>query len=48
MVALRTPEIVLVPLSEIAGKCRTVPITSQLIHCAEAIGINLGRPNGFS
>ncbi|MCG6907582.1 MAG: ATP-dependent 6-phosphofructokinase [Desulfobacteraceae bacterium] len=48
MVALRTPEIVLVPLSEIAGKCRTVPLTSQLIHCAEAIGINLGRQNGFS
>ncbi len=48
MVALRTPEVILVPLAEIAGKCRTVPLTSQMIHCAEAIGINLGRQNGFS
>ncbi len=48
MVALRTPEVILVPLAEIAGKCRSVPLTSQMIHCAEAIGINLGRQNGFS
>ncbi len=48
MVALRTPEVILVPLAAIAGKCRSVPLTSQMIHCAEAIGINLGRQNGFS
>ncbi len=43
MVALRTPDIVLVPLSELAGKVRRVPLDSQLIRCAEAIGISMGR-----
>jgi 6-phosphofructokinase 1 len=43
MVALKTPEIVLVPLSELAGKVRQVPATSQLIRTAESIGINMGR-----
>jgi len=43
MVALDTPDMVLVPLSELAGKVRTVPVDSQLIQCAEAIGINMGR-----
>jgi 6-phosphofructokinase 1 len=43
MVALRTPDIVLVPIAELAGKVRTVPPASQLISAAEAIGINLGR-----
>jgi ATP-dependent phosphofructokinase / diphosphate-dependent phosphofructokinase len=43
MVALNTPDIVLVPLSELAGKVRSVPADSQLIRCAEAIGISMGR-----
>jgi len=43
LVALRTPDIVLVPLETCSGKTRTVPLDSQLIQCAEAIGINLGR-----
>ncbi len=43
MVALDTPEIVLVPLSKLAGRTRLVPVDHQLIHTAEAIGINLGR-----
>ncbi len=43
MVALDTPDMVLVPLSELAGKVRAVPVDSQLIQCAEAIGINMGR-----
>lgn len=43
MVALKTPNVELVPLSELAGVVRTVPENSQLIHCAESIGINLGR-----
>ena len=43
MVSLRTPDITLVPLSELAGKVRTVPLTSQLVATAESIGINLGR-----
>lgn len=43
MVALRTPNIVLIPLSELAGKVRRVPLDSQLIRTAEAIGISMGR-----
>jgi 6-phosphofructokinase 1 len=43
MVALDTPDIVLVPLAELAGKVRSVPVDSQLIRCAESIGINMGR-----
>ena len=43
MVALRTPNITLVPLQELAGVVRHVPADSQLIKCAESIGINMGR-----
>ena len=43
MVALRTPNITLVPLHELAGVVRRVPVDSQLIKCAESIGINMGR-----
>lgn len=43
MVSLRTPDIVLVPLQELAGVVRHVPADSQLIRCAESIGINMGR-----
>jgi len=43
MVALRTPDIVRVPLSELAGKVRGVPIDSQIIRSAEVIGISFGR-----
>jgi 6-phosphofructokinase 1 len=43
MVCLNTPDISLVPLKELAGVVRQIPIDSQLIHCAESIGINLGR-----
>ena len=43
MVALKTPDIVLVDLKDLAGIVRRVSIDSQLIHCAESIGINMGR-----
>ncbi|NLW81984.1 MAG: ATP-dependent 6-phosphofructokinase [Desulfovibrionales bacterium] len=43
MVALKTPDIVLVPLADLAGLCRTVPVNHQLIRAAEATGVNLGR-----
>ncbi|PIW44889.1 MAG: 6-phosphofructokinase [Zetaproteobacteria bacterium CG12_big_fil_rev_8_21_14_0_65_54_13] len=43
MVSLNTPDITLVPLKELAGVVRHVPMDSQLIRCAESIGINLGR-----
>jgi len=32
-----------VPLKELAGVVRHVPLDSQLIKCAESIGINMGR-----
>ena len=43
MVALKTPDVVLVPLKDLAGKVRKIPETSQLIRTAESIGINMGR-----
>ncbi|MCK5163711.1 MAG: ATP-dependent 6-phosphofructokinase [Desulfobacula sp.] len=43
MVALKTPDIVLVDLKDLAGKVRSVSIDSGLISCAESIGINMGR-----
>lgn len=43
MVALKTPDVELVDLKDLAGKVKTVSLNSQLIHCAESIGINLGR-----
>lgn len=43
MVALNTPDVTAVPLEELAGIVRHVPLDSQLIRCAEAIGISLGR-----
>ncbi|MDA8134287.1 MAG: 6-phosphofructokinase, partial [Desulfobacteraceae bacterium] len=43
MAALKIPDIVLADLKDLAGKVRTVPLESQLIRCAESIGINLGR-----
>lgn len=43
MAALRTPDLVLVPMEKPAGKTRQVPLDSQLIRTAESIGISLGR-----
>lgn len=43
MVALKTPDVVLVPLKDLAGKVRKIPEISQLIRTAESIGINMGR-----
>ncbi len=43
MVCLNTPDCQLLPFKELAGKVRTVPESSQLIKCAEDIGICLGR-----
>ena len=44
MVALRSLELELVPLAQLAGQVRQVPLSSQLIRSAESIGICLGRP----
>lgn len=43
MVALKTPDIALVPLESLAGIVRKVPLDSQMIGSAESIGISLGR-----
>ncbi|MGE4297739.1 MAG: 6-phosphofructokinase [Desulfovibrionaceae bacterium] len=43
MVALRTPNIELVPIESLAGVVRRVPVDAQMIHAAEATGINMGR-----
>jgi 6-phosphofructokinase 1 len=43
MVSLKTPDMALVPLAELAGKARSVPVDHQLIRTAESIGVNLGR-----
>ena len=43
MVALHTPDVVLVDLKTLAGKVRCVALDNQLIQCAESIGINMGR-----
>ncbi|HNT65708.1 MAG TPA: ATP-dependent 6-phosphofructokinase [bacterium] len=42
MVALRGNEIVSVPIRDVGGKTRTVPLDSPLIHTAEAVGTSMG------
>ena len=44
MVALQGMELKLVPLEQLAGRVRQVPLSSQRIRSAESIGICLGRP----
>jgi len=44
MVTLRSLELELVPLEQLAGRVRQVPLSSQLIRSAESLGICLGRP----
>lgn len=43
MVALKSQDIVLVPMESLAGVVRNIPNDSQLIRTAEAIGVSLGR-----
>ncbi|MDE7390014.1 MAG: 6-phosphofructokinase [Lachnospiraceae bacterium] len=42
MVALKGDEIVAVPLSEIAGKLKQVPIDCSVVNAAKALGISFG------
>lgn len=42
MVAIRNNEIVAVPLSEVAGKLKTVPVDHDLVQAARDIGISFG------
>ena len=42
MVALRQDKVVPVPLSEVAGKLKTVPPDCEQVQCARDLGISLG------
>lgn len=42
MVALRSQEIVTVPLAEACGQLKTVPIDSELLRCGRSLGISFG------
>lgn len=42
MVALATPNVIRVPLSEVAGKIRTVPLNEGVIMTARHLGISFG------
>ena len=42
MVANHPPDLVPIPLGEVVGKIKTVPLQSDLVHTARAIGICLG------
>jgi 6-phosphofructokinase 1 len=42
MVALRNNQIVPVPLGEVAGKLKAVPVDCELIKSAREIGITFG------
>lgn len=43
MVALKGEEIIAVPLSEIAGKLKSVPVDCSVVRSAKALGINFGE-----
>ena len=42
MVALRSPEIVAVPIEKIVGRTRNVPIDGDLVRTARNVGISFG------
>ncbi|MGA1308358.1 MAG: 6-phosphofructokinase, partial [Candidatus Kapaibacteriota bacterium] len=42
MVGLDPPDVIIVPLSEIAKKMKRVPVDSDIVRTARAIGINFG------
>lgn len=42
MVALQGPDIVTVPIDEIAGRTRTIPLDHPLLSIARSVGTNLG------
>ncbi|MDR3019358.1 MAG: ATP-dependent 6-phosphofructokinase [Treponema sp.] len=43
MVALRDNDIVAVPLDEVAGKSKSVPLDAEMLHQAKLLGISLGN-----
>jgi 6-phosphofructokinase 1 len=42
MVALRGTEIVAVPLSEVSGKLKSIPVDAQVLQQAKYLGISMG------
>lgn len=42
MTALRSPDIVAVPLDQVVGRIRVVPVTSDVIRTARSVGISFG------
>ena len=48
MVALQGDVCTSVPLSEVAGRNRTVPVEHVLLHAARGIGVSLGRASASS
>ena len=42
MVALQSNHIVPVPLSEVAGKLKTVPPDGEIVRAARALGLSMG------
>ena len=42
MVAYHPPDVVAVPLEEVVGRTRSVPLDSDLVRTARAIGVSLG------
>ena len=43
MVALKGQDIVAIPLSEIAGKLKGVPVDSPVVQAAKDLGISFGE-----
>ena len=42
MVANNPPDIVHVPLADVVGRCKTVPLDYDLLDTARALGVSLG------
>jgi hypothetical protein len=42
MVANNPPDILPIPLADVVGRTKTVPLDSDLIRTARAIGVSLG------
>jgi 6-phosphofructokinase 1 len=43
MVAVRGPELVTVPLEEVAGKRKTLPLDHRILQSLRAVGVSLGE-----
>ena len=46
MVANNPPDIVPIPLADVVGRTKTVPLDYDLLKTARALGVSLGRLKG--